>query len=59
MFSGEKGFELSQPLDLPLGDYSMTPEYSRDGKVFSTGHGLVVGIADTPRGKRLSVQPVK
>ncbi|HEY1204060.1 MAG: hypothetical protein ABSH46_20980 [Bryobacteraceae bacterium] len=58
-FSGERGLELSQSLDLPVGDYSMAPEYSRDGKVFSTGHGLVVGIADTPRGKKLSVKPVK
>ncbi len=58
-FSGQRGFELSQPLDLLVGDYWMAPEYNRDGKVFSTGHGLVVGIADTPRGKRLSVKPVK
>ncbi len=59
VFSGQRGLELSQALDLPVGDYSLAPEYSRDGKVFSVGHGLVVAIADTPRGKWLSVKPVK
>jgi len=57
-FAGQTGFELSQPLDLPVGDYSMVPEFSRDGKVFSVGHGLVVTITDTPRGKKLALKSV-
>ncbi|MGA3042670.1 MAG: hypothetical protein ABSF54_17990 [Bryobacteraceae bacterium] len=54
--SGEMTFEFSQRLDLPVGDYTVAPEFSRNGEVVSTGHKLMVVIGDTPTGRRLSLK---
>jgi hypothetical protein len=54
--NGEITFEISQPLDLPAGDYTLAPEFVRNGEVFSTGHSLAVEIRDTPRGRELSAK---
>lgn len=54
--NGEMTFEISQPLDLPVGDYTIAPEFSRDGEVISIGHKRMVVIRDTPRGRRLSLK---
>ena len=54
--NGEITFELSQPLDLPVGDYTLAPEFSRNGKVVSTGHKLMVVISASATGSRLSLR---
>ena len=52
--NGEMMFEFSLPLDVPSGDYTVTPEFSRNDEVISTGHKLMVAIRDTPAGRRLA-----
>ena len=54
--TGEIGFELSQPLEVPVGEYTIATEYSRNGEVLSTGHKLLVIVSDAPEGRRLSVK---
>jgi len=54
--TGEMGFEVSQPLEVPIGEYSIAPEYRRNGEVFSAGHKLLVVVSDGPYGRRLSVK---
>jgi hypothetical protein len=49
-------FELSQPLDVPVGDYAIAPEFSRNGEVISTGHKLMVVVRDTAAGRKLSLK---
>jgi hypothetical protein len=50
------GFEVSQPLTAPPGDYSIAPEYKSNGEVFSAGRKLVVAISDSSEGRKLSVK---
>lgn len=54
--NSEMAFEFSQLLDIPVGNYTIAPEFSRNDQVFSTGHTLAVTIRDTPTGKRLSLK---
>ena len=56
MRNGGIMFELGQPLDLPVGDYAIAPEFSRNGEVISTGHKLMVEIRDTSTGRKLSLK---
>ncbi len=56
MQQGEMRFEFNRPLDLPAGDCTITPEYTRNGEVISAGHPLRIVISDTPTGKKLSLK---
>jgi hypothetical protein len=53
MFDRESRIEVSKRSSLPAGKYALAVEYETDGKVISTGHGLMLVIRDTPKGRML------
>jgi hypothetical protein len=54
--TGEMWFELTQPIDVPAGEYYLRPEWLRNAQAFSTGHRQAIAIVDTPGGRRVVVR---
>ncbi len=48
---GQSGFEISPPSDLMPGAYSLGSEYTFQGKLFSTGHTMLVNVVRSPTGQ--------
>jgi hypothetical protein len=56
VLTGQYGFELAQPIEVPAGQYYLRAEFSRGGQVLSGSRKQVIEIRETPGGRRVGVR---
>jgi hypothetical protein len=52
-FDGQNLFELADPIDVAAGQYYLWAEFTHSGQVFSDSRRRVIGITETPNGKKV------
>jgi hypothetical protein len=55
-FTGQYGFELTQPMEVPAGEYYLSAEFGRGGQVFSTSRRQLIEITEATDGRRVAVK---